>query len=128
MIKSRFLYYISRVFQRVALFLVIGATITHWTIIIVISANIKFISSLENSKFKNSEQTNELISRVINAQSLVVLRWLIIATVITSLLLFIKRFRKYEKTMLVDSATILIFCMLSVIFAQIIVKAFVSKI
>ena len=127
MIKNRFLYYIGRVFQRVALFLVIGATITHWTIIIVISANIKFISSLENSKFKNSEQTNELISRVIDTQSVVVLRWLIIATVITLLLLFIKRFRKYEKAMLVDSATIIILCMLSVIFAQIIVKAFVSK-
>jgi hypothetical protein len=127
MINNKFLYYISRAAQRAALFMIIGATIIHWIIVISITVNTQFISSIDNIEYKNTQQTNELISRVIDTQSLVVLRWFIIATVITFLLLFIKRFRKYEKTLLVDSTTILILCMFSVVFSQMIVRAFISS-
>jgi hypothetical protein len=127
MINNKFLYYISRAAQRAALFMIIGATIIHWIIVISITVNTQFISSIDNIEYKNTQQTNELISRVIDTQSLVVLRWFIISAVITSLLLFIKRFRKYEKTLLVDSTTILILCMFSVVFSQMIVRAFISS-
>lgn len=121
-------YYIGRVFHRIALCFAVGSTIIHWIVLIVITGNFALATSLENNKFKNSEALNSDITKIINAQSMVVLRWIIIGSVVTALIIMIKRFRKYEKPLLIDSAVILLFCLLSVVFSQTIVKAFLANI
>ena len=95
--------------------------------IVATTTNVQFIANLDHNKYQDTRQTNEQISKVINTQSLVVFRWFVIASVITLLLLLIKRYRSHEKTLLIDSATILIFCMLSVVYSQIILRAFISN-
>ncbi|MDB5183147.1 MAG: hypothetical protein JWO47_931 [Candidatus Saccharibacteria bacterium] len=125
--KSSVAYYGGRVAQRLALCMVVGATIIHWIILITITANTRFISVLQNNKFKDSQDVNNAISRVTNLQSLIVLRWFIFATLITFVLLLIRRYRKYEKAMIVDSLVITTFCMLSVIFAQAIIRVFITR-
>lgn len=126
--KSTATYYIGRVFHRIALCFAVGSTIIHWIVLIVITGNFAFATSLENNKFKSSEALNSDITKIINAQSMMALRWVVIASAVTALILLIKRFRKYEKPLFIDSAVLLIFCLLSVVFSQLIVKSFISKV
>src|SRR5690348_7617042 len=112
------LFYSSRIIQRLSLCFVIGSTIIHWIIMIVITANIRFIKNLENHNFKDPQGFNELLTRVTNTQSLIILRWTIITAAITLMLLLIKRYRKYNKPLIVDSFVIMAFCVVSVAFSQ----------
>lgn len=124
--KKSLFYYTSRVIQRFLLCMVVGATVIHWIILIFVTGSLSFTSKLENSKFRNPELLNNDINRILNIQTFTVLRWAIICALATSLLLFIKRYRKYEKPMIVDSLCITVFCLASVVLSQVIVRAFIS--
>jgi hypothetical protein len=121
-------YYITRVFQRLALCAVIGATVIHWIILISTTSSLQYISQLEAHRYKDSQALNAELTKIINMQSLVALRWFIFSMLITSLLLFIKRFRKYEKPLIVDSITVTVFCFVSVMLSQTIIRAFLTRV
>ena len=123
MTKS-FIFYASRVIQRLALCLVVGATIIHWSIMITIAGSNRLLSGLDGN-VKNPAAFNAELSKIVNAQSLVVLRWVIVCAAITLLLLCIKRYRTYEKTLIIDSLVITAFCVASVAFSQMIIRAFI---
>lgn len=76
------------------------------------------VSGLGNNTFKDPNAVNKDVARILDNQSLMVLRWVIIASVITALLLVIKRYRKYEKPLMIDSGVILLFCLVSVMLSQ----------
>lgn len=126
MVKKSLLFYSSRIVQRIALFTAIGATLVHWMTLIAITVSLSFTGELESNNFRNSELVNDKIERVINLQSLIVLRWIVISVVITCLLTLISQYRKQEKPMLLDSLTIVLFCLVSVIFSQLIIRSFAS--
>ena len=126
--KSTATYYLGRIVQRVALCLAVGSTIIHWIVLIVITGNVEFAHSLDNSKFKDSNALTDDLHQIINTQSMIVLRWVVIAGVVTALILLIRRFRKYEKPLFIDSAVLLVFCLLSVVFSQLIVKTFLTRV
>ena len=121
------LYYAGRITQRLALYTVVGATVVHWMILIFISGSVAFRQQLVNNKFQDIDAYNREINVMLNSQSHVVLRWAIICILLTVALLAISRFRKYEKTMLIDSIVLVAFCLLSVVFSQLIVRNFIYR-
>ena len=125
---SSLTYYILRIAQRLSLITVIGATIAHWTILISFYVTNRYVGELENLKFTDSEQLNSDIERALHLQSLAVLRWVLLGATVTFLLLLVKRYRKYEKPMIIDSLTIIAFCLISVALSQMIARAFLARI
>ncbi len=125
---SSAVYYSGRIAHRVTLCFAVGSTILHWIMMIVIASNFALVQSLENTEFRDSKAINNDISQIVNSQSMIVLRWVIIASIATALLVLIKRFRKYEKPLLIDSAVVLIFCFVSVALSNFIIRTFLAKI
>ena len=121
------IYYTARVFQRFALCLVVGATALYWTILVYIAASVAHLQQLQSNELRNPEALDDTIRHALDLQSLVAVRWIIFAAALTAGLLLLKRYRTYEKPMIVDSIVIIAFCALSVTFAQSIVRTFVSQ-
>ena len=121
------MYYASRVLQRLVLCMVVGATVVYWAMLIAITTSVTINQKLVNHQYTDTTKVNDLISRAIHSQSLVVLRWAIIAAVMTFAILLIKRYRKFEKRVVVDSVVIVGFCVVSVTFSQMLVRAFAKS-
>lgn len=122
--KQTAIYYGLRVLQRFALLGVIGSTIVHWIVLIVIAANLSFNSQVAGLEYEDQTVLQDDINRMINVLSFNVLRTGIYALAVTGLFLLLKRVRSQEKAAVVDSAVIIIFCVISVVLSQLMVRRF----
>jgi uncharacterized membrane protein len=124
--KQSILYYVLRVLQRFALLTVIGWTIVLWIVLITTVVQIQSVQS-QGSAFTDPEMVEKTIKQAIDMTSYSVLRTGITAMILSGVLLLLTRVRKFEKRLVVDSLIIIIFCIFSAMFAQMLTRQFVSR-
>lgn len=116
-------HYTLRITQRILLCMVIATTAVYWMTLISISAIAAYASHTAN-KVQDPSGVNQLVHDVINSQSITAMKWVVIGAAFTLLLLLVTQYRKYEKSLITDSLVVAIFCAVSLIFSQILVRSF----
>lgn len=125
---SSLLYYIGRISHRLLLCMVVATTIVYWIVLIFSVCLVDFIHFSPNAKPTDPAAASHELSMFINLVSQPVLKWAVVLSAVTLILLCIKRFRTYDKPMLVDGIVIAAFCLISVAFGAPIVRAFLTGI
>ena len=119
------LYYVTRIAQRLSLLGFGLATIIYWVIHIrIYSETLIRFEQVAPPAFKDQERMNELANGIVNGAANGIWKWFFMASLLTLALLMFKRVRKYEKRLIVDSAVIITFCLVSAAFIQPIIDAF----
>ncbi len=120
--KQAVVYYGSFALQKLAVITLVGWTVVHWIITIDVTTTVGTVDSI-GAKFDDPEQVNDMIERAIEFTSYGALQAFITALLLTLARLLIPRVRKFDKNWVILDIVILAFCMLSVIFSHVIVRA-----
>lgn len=112
--------------QRLSLFVLIGWTFIFWIVLINITVSLGLFGS-SNIQFDNSQTVNDSIKKAIDLLSYKVLGAAIGAGVVTALFGLLQRVRRNEKRLIADSLIMIVFCLVSVIMAQMMVRSFLMS-
>ena len=119
------IYYSARIVQRISLYLSVANTIIFWIGFMLIINETSISGSLAaGRKYKDSQATTETFHKIINMLSWNAGAAAAVAIIFSLLCLLIPRFRKHDKALIVDNLTLIIFCVISVILAQMLARSF----
>lgn len=128
--KSRSLwYYIVRIAQRISLLMTLTIAIAHWAALIAITISEEALYDQVQGSAINAagaDNAKHFYSRAVDTLAYASVRWMVICAVITIGMLCFARVRKYEKRLIVDTAVVLLFTLVSLWFSQDVVRAFVN--
>lgn len=120
-------YYMMRAAQRWALLSLAGVTLTYWIVQITLTVNLRILNA--TSTRVPSEQSQQLYSDINKANSLLskaALSWAVACAIVTLCLVAYSRVRKHDKRLVVDSLVVVGFCLVSIVFSQVIIRTFVT--
>ena len=100
-----------------------GWTLVFWMVLINITVSLGLFGS-SNVEFDNSQTVNDSIKKAIDILSYKVLGAAAAAGLVTGLFGLVPRVRRHEKSLLVDSLVLTVFCIVSVALSQIMVRSF----
>jgi hypothetical protein len=119
-------YYIVYILHRIVLCLTVILTGIYWATLVAIMVFAAYIRSLPSDEIKNAANSNTVPELIAHGLRETTLKWAVMAAAFSLLLLTIVRFRKYEKPLIIDGVVIALFCLLSALFAQAIVRLIYS--
>lgn len=126
-LNKNFPYYVLRFLQRISLLLVLLATVIYWVILIIIVALGGYESAQVHPVQLHGNELNATWQRAVNMQTTNAIKFAVVSLLLTALMFLVLRVRKEDKKIIIDSLAVLVFCLLSVLFAQILVHSFVIQ-
>jgi uncharacterized protein YacL len=101
-------------------------TLLLYVVLIVIVANTSY-SQAANLHYSNVQSLFDTNSRAFNVLSAMAIGSAIVSLAITGLSVLNKSTRQLEKRVLIDCVVVIVFCIIGILFSQIIVKGFISR-
>jgi hypothetical protein len=128
--QERLLYLVTRLIQRLLLFLTVFDALVYWITLISVAVSVSAVGSLQNHAMADSMRLNSTIERTLRILSWQTLRVAALCLLVTlALRLFPWRQEQHRtrRGFVFDVVLLLVFCVLSVIFAQPLVRSFVGN-
>jgi hypothetical protein len=119
-------YYLLRIVRLWSLLMTGMLTLLLYVVLIVIVANTSY-SQAANLHYSNVQSLFDTNSRAFNVLSAMAIGSAIVSLAITGLSVLNKSTRQLEKRVLIDCVVVIVFCIIGILFSQIIVKGFISR-
>lgn len=122
------MYTACKVGQLLSLLTLGLGTVVTWIVEVYLALELSLESDRKYAGFTNPDNVNEYISALTNVAPSIVLKWAVISTFLTVVLLSFKRVRAYGKSYIVSSAVFIAFCFAATALSHQIIRTHLAQI